>query len=586
MKDNTAAVHCQVPVEVASFLLNEKRSEITKIELKQRVNVIMVPNKGMDTPHYKLERLKHDDTRLETMEASYKLADEPEDVATVTRRSQEPTNKQTPVIKGVLPDAPAPIAEPRPPRQQRNAAAAPTPAAAPAPAARPVAREQGFFAWLKNLLGFGGAPAPATAPAPVAEAPAPAARDGNRDGRRSEGRGDRGGDRNRRGGERNDRGGNGERGERSDRGDRNNRRNGANRDEQQRGDRPEQQQQRQDRPERGNRRGGERGERNERRDERQPQVADAALNLNEEFNAQAPTQKPERSRQDRPERGDRAERGGDRGEGRRERQPRNADAQPVMQPVADEANQPLTQIEGNEAQGQDAQGEQAREPRQRRSRDRYGRDRRDRAPRDAQAADEQAVNAQFADQPLEVQLPAEALMQAPAVTETDDQPARRSYFDAVAPQAEQAPVATEVQATAVVAEAAVAVVTPAPVEAPAPAPAPVAAPAVVEPQAIVAAPAEAAPAAPVKAQAYQLPLQQLHELAAASGLQWINSDADKIAVVQAAIAAEPKPVHIPRERPPAVVLDEGPLILVETRKDLSLMQLPFEKEEQAAGNNA
>ncbi|MGB6097543.1 MAG: Rne/Rng family ribonuclease, partial [Comamonas thiooxydans] len=154
MKDNTAAVHCQVPVEVASFLLNEKRSEITKIELKQRVNVIMVPNKSMDTPHYKLERLKHDDSRLESMEASYKLADEPEEVTTVTRRSQEPTNKQTPVIKGVLPDAPAPIAEPRPPRQPRAAAATPAPAAA-----RPVVREQGFFAWLKNLFGFG-APAP------------------------------------------------------------------------------------------------------------------------------------------------------------------------------------------------------------------------------------------------------------------------------------------------------------------------------------------------------------------------------------------------------------------------------------------
>ncbi|WP_347652048.1 Rne/Rng family ribonuclease, partial [Comamonas thiooxydans] len=150
MKDNTAAVHCQVPVEVASFLLNEKRSEITKIELKQRVNVIMVPNKSMDTPHYKLERLKHDDSRLESMEASYKLADEPEEVTTVTRRSQEPTNKQTPVIKGVLPDAPAPIAEPRPPRQPRAAAATPAPAAA-----RPVVREQGFFAWLKNLFGFG-----------------------------------------------------------------------------------------------------------------------------------------------------------------------------------------------------------------------------------------------------------------------------------------------------------------------------------------------------------------------------------------------------------------------------------------------
>jgi ribonuclease E len=46
MKDNTAAVHCQVPVEVASFLLNEKRTEIAKIELKQRVNVMLVPNKS------------------------------------------------------------------------------------------------------------------------------------------------------------------------------------------------------------------------------------------------------------------------------------------------------------------------------------------------------------------------------------------------------------------------------------------------------------------------------------------------------------------------------------------------------------
>src|SRR5512139_3410254 len=41
MKDNTAAVHVQVPVEVTSFLLNEKRTEITKIELKQRVTVLL-----------------------------------------------------------------------------------------------------------------------------------------------------------------------------------------------------------------------------------------------------------------------------------------------------------------------------------------------------------------------------------------------------------------------------------------------------------------------------------------------------------------------------------------------------------------
>ena len=50
---------------------------------------------------------------------------------------------------------------------------------------------------------------------------------------------------------------------------------------------------------------------------------------------------------------------------------------------------------------------------------------------------------------------------------------------------------------------------------------------------------------------------------------------DKVAAVQAAIAAEPKPVHIPRERPPAVVIDEGALVLVETRKDLRSLELPF-----------
>jgi ribonuclease E len=57
----------------------------------------------------------------------------------------------------------------------------------------------------------------------------------------------------------------------------------------------------------------------------------------------------------------------------------------------------------------------------------------------------------------------------------------------------------------------------------------------------------------------------------------VNSDADKILSAQEAIAAEPRPVHVPRERKPAVVLDEGPLVLVETRKDLSQVSLPFEQ---------
>lgn len=73
-------------------------------------------------------------------------------------------------------------------------------------------------------------------------------------------------------------------------------------------------------------------------------------------------------------------------------------------------------------------------------------------------------------------------------------------------------------------------------------------------------------------------MDALHQIASTAGLQWVNSDAGKIAAVQAAIAAEPKPVHMPRERQPVVQIDEGPLVLVETRKDLTDLVLPFERE--------
>lgn len=76
---------------------------------------------------------------------------------------------------------------------------------------------------------------------------------------------------------------------------------------------------------------------------------------------------------------------------------------------------------------------------------------------------------------------------------------------------------------------------------------------------------------------YELPLENLAQIAQDSGLQWINSNAERVAAVAAAIAAEPKPVHVPRERPAPVVLDERPLILVETRRDLRDLQLPFEQ---------
>ena len=77
--------------------------------------------------------------------------------------------------------------------------------------------------------------------------------------------------------------------------------------------------------------------------------------------------------------------------------------------------------------------------------------------------------------------------------------------------------------------------------------------------------------------AYALPIESLQKIAAGSGLQWVNSDPDRIAAVQAAIAAEPQPEHVPRERPAPVIPDTGPLVLVETKRDLRNMTLPFEE---------
>jgi ribonuclease E len=115
MKENSAAIHVQVPVDVAAFLLNEKRGEILKIETRHRVNVILIPNKFLETPHYKLERLKHDDTRLEDLQASYTIAEQADtDIGYSKRQKEESRPRQEAVVKTITPDQPAPIVDRRP----------------------------------------------------------------------------------------------------------------------------------------------------------------------------------------------------------------------------------------------------------------------------------------------------------------------------------------------------------------------------------------------------------------------------------------------------------------------------------------
>lgn len=106
MKENSATLHVQVPVDVAAFLLNEKRGEVLKIETRHRVTIILIPNKHLETPHYKLERIKHDDPRLEEHIASYTMAEEAETDIAYNKNKQEETKKprQEAMVKSITPE--------------------------------------------------------------------------------------------------------------------------------------------------------------------------------------------------------------------------------------------------------------------------------------------------------------------------------------------------------------------------------------------------------------------------------------------------------------------------------------------------
>ncbi len=538
MKDNTAAVHVQVPVEVVSFLLNEKRTEITKIELKQRCTVLLVPNKHLETPNYKLERLRHDDPRLENLQASYTMIEEPEDEVAISRREKSVKPKQEPVIKGVLPDQPAPA--PKVVEAPRPAASAPAPTASTAPVATSWVSEapaptagSGFFGWVKKLFGAN-PPAPVVAPAVLQATPvaseAPEKREAKPgDSRRGErsGRGDRGG-----------RGRDGKPGEgRGERGPRTEGR-GEGRTEGRTEGRPEARADGRSDSRRDSRRGdrtvegearplGEALESPRRRPEREPRpqdLSDTGIPTGAPAEALAGTEDSasEEQRRRRRRRG-----------GRGSRDEAGSDA------TSDVTSEPRADAGDVEAGAADAGAESTdRDGNRRRGRGR------ERGRRDELAAPgTEGLNAADASTTAASAAPSE-----PAAEQLIAPPV-------AAPVSEAAPV----QATATSAEAPMPVAVPvavpvaAPIAAPAPAPAPVVAPA-----------------------PFVLPMAELQRIAEASGLQWVNSDREKIAAAQAAMAAEPAPVHVPRERPPALQIDEGPLVLVETRKDLSQFKLPFE----------
>ncbi len=110
MKDHSAAIHVQVPVDVATFLLNEKRGEIHLIESRLKVSIMLIPNPHLETPHYSVTRLRQDDLTAENLQVSYKLVTMPEESQATTGAVQDvKLQRPQPVVQGITPAQSAPM---------------------------------------------------------------------------------------------------------------------------------------------------------------------------------------------------------------------------------------------------------------------------------------------------------------------------------------------------------------------------------------------------------------------------------------------------------------------------------------------
>lgn len=202
MKENTGALHAQVPVDVATFLLNEKRAELFAVEARLKVGVMLIPNMHLETPNYSITRVRSEDVlSYEDALPSYRMVEQPvEEGYKPGKAKEEQAKRQEAAVKGITPAQPAPASTERVAKPE-------------APAAQP-------SLWKKIVAWFSSEPEAAK---PVEEAkPAarqPRGRNERRNGRfdRNENREGRDGQAPRERAERN------ERGEKAERPERNNR---------------------------------------------------------------------------------------------------------------------------------------------------------------------------------------------------------------------------------------------------------------------------------------------------------------------------------------------------------------------------
>lgn len=145
MKENTGAINAQVPVDVATFLLNEKRVDLQLVEARHRVSIMLIPNVHLETPNYTVTRMRHDDlNKTEPLPASYNLVDAPtEEQKAVAGTSEPVAPRPEAVVKAITPQQPAPVPVPREMRQEPQ----PQPKAAQVEKASIIGK---MFGWFKR----------------------------------------------------------------------------------------------------------------------------------------------------------------------------------------------------------------------------------------------------------------------------------------------------------------------------------------------------------------------------------------------------------------------------------------------------
>ena len=175
----------QLPVDVATYLMNEKREWLHSIEARGGVDVILVPNRYLETPAYELRRVRDDEADLpEFSVISHQMAVQPQvNLDAIAAEEKAPPPPPVPAVTTVVPSTPAPPPAPEP---VAVAPVAPAVAAAVIPQYGP--RDGALVRFWHWLFGDKRAPEPQAATTPERNGDADRHRNRERDRDRDRGR--------------------------------------------------------------------------------------------------------------------------------------------------------------------------------------------------------------------------------------------------------------------------------------------------------------------------------------------------------------------------------------------------------------